>query len=111
VSNSYEVVADKVLHFPKALSDPAGVIQLLEEEVSATAGDWVPWHANRDQNNTQYGELKEFTEARLELETDELVKEKASTFLENFYETVNHCIREYFRYLGLGDEVTPLESS
>jgi hypothetical protein len=105
MSNNYEVVADKVLHFPRALPNPADVIQLLEEEVSATAGDWIPWYANRDPNNAQYGELKEFTEARLDLETQESVKQKASIFIEQFYQTVNQCIREYFRYLGLDDEV------
>lgn len=105
--SSYEIVAEKVLHFPLALPNPAALIHLLENETSVAAGEWLPWHANGDPADTQYGELKKFTESRIDSESSELVKVQGKEFIENFYKTVNECIRNYYNYLGL-DENTPI---
>jgi hypothetical protein len=112
MSIKYEVLGDNVVHFPCALPDVDSIIDLLENQVSATAGEWLPWYAERDPDSTQYGELKEVTESRLPLESDPDVKKQAANFVESFYETMNICFKEYFKCIGLPEdtEVVYLQS-
>ena len=106
MSLKYEVIGEKILYFPSAFGLSKSLIALLEDEVSISIGDWIPWLSHGDNDPWQYGTMKHLTSSLVDLEIDIDIKNKVSSIISEMYFSFDQCYKEYFLHLGLSEEET-----
>jgi predicted 2-oxoglutarate/Fe(II)-dependent dioxygenase YbiX len=104
MTSNYELIAEKIVHFPYALKTPADVVELLENTNSIAAGEWLPWLSGGSNNIHQYGLMKELTPSRNNLELDAKVKDQVSNVISNIYTALDNSFADYYRAIGLPEK-------
>lgn len=101
----YEVFSGDVIHFPRAIPNAQEIIDLTENNKGLVIGEWLPWYANADTKDTQYGLMKKINRQDLETEPDADIKAKALKILTSVDNVVAECFKIYHRHLGLSEEI------
>ena len=98
---TYEVVGDKILHFPSALQNSKELLSSIEGTTLDGIGEWLPWLSHGDLEPHQYGYLKELNLSKIAVDTDQ----KISNLIQDIYATLDSCYKAYYIYLGLDESL------
>jgi hypothetical protein len=106
MSTTYDLVAEKIIHFPEILVNAIEIVDFLENKKSIAAGEWLPWMSGGDVDPCQYGLLKELTPGRNWLEPDTTIKEQADRIITNICKALDESFFIYYKTIGF----SPAES-